>query len=528
MLKVTVHDGSAALRIQVEGKLTAPWVEELEHCWHTAKSAAQGKPMVLDLRDLDYADQAGKYLVKWMHSQGVEVVAKSLPGQEWLRELTGKVVALLALTLMLAQISTAEPLRLTLRKAVEIAVSRDGNARIQLADESVKQAELRSKQARAALLPNVDGYIAYQDQTRNLKAFGFDVKLPIPGVSIPTFVGPFSTIDGRLNASQSVFDFAAIKRYQSSKVAINGVKADRDNTNDQVAAQVARTYLSVLKTAADVEVAQANVELAQAVLKLVEQQKAAGTGVGIEVTRAKVQLANEKQRLLVVRNDRRRAQLNLLRAVGLRLDTEIELDGKLAYKPADVAEESAATKKALGARADYKAQAEKERSAQLSGSATAWERLPSVAAIGDYGAIGTSLNNALPTRTVGIQVRVPVFDGGRRDARRAESASQYRQEQARTRDLKEQIELEVRTALDSLRSAAEQVNVSQEGLQLSEEELASARRRYSAGVATSVEITDAQTRLERARDNQVAALFAFNVARVDLAQAQGVIEEVIE
>ena len=44
-------------------------------------------------------------------------------------------------------------------------------------------------------------------------------------------------------------------------------------------------------------------------------------------------------------------------------------------------------------------------------------------------------------------------------------------------------------------------------------------RRYDAGVAGSLEVTDAQTRLERARDNQTAALFQYNVARVDLAQA---------
>ena len=60
----------------------------------------------------------------------------------------------------------------------------------------------------------------------------------------------------------------------------------------------------------------------------------------------------------------------------------------------------------------------------------------------DYGTIGSSMDNALPTRTYGVQVRVPVFDGGRRDARRAESESQYRQERTRTRDLREQVELE--------------------------------------------------------------------------------------
>ena len=52
-----------------------------------------------------------------------------------------------------------------------------------------------------------------------------------------------------------------------------------------------------------------------------------------------------------------------------------------------------------------------------------------------------------------------------------------------TNDLKEQIELDVRLALDALRSAEEQVKVAKEGLGLAENELAQARRRYDAGVA---------------------------------------------
>ena len=95
----------------------------------------------------------------------------------------------------------------------------------------------------------------------------------------------------------------------------------------------------------------------------------------------------------------------------------------------------------------------------------------------------------------------------------------------RTNDLKEQIELDVRLALDALRSAEEQVKVAKEGLELAENELAQARRRYDAGVAGGLEVTDAQTRLERARDNQTAALYQYNVARVDLAQAMGNVRE---
>ena len=127
-----------------------------------------------------------------------------------------------------------------------------------------------------------------------------------------------------------------------------------------------------------------------------------------------------------------------------------------------------------------------------------------------------------------MTLRVPLFDGGRRDARRAESASLYRQEHIRAADLKDQIELDVRTALDSLRSADAQVQAANEGLELAENELAQARRRYQAGVTNSVEVTDAQTRLDRARDNQITALYNYNLARIDLGTAMGTIESMIQ
>jgi outer membrane protein TolC len=214
--------------------------------------------------------------------------------------------------------------------------------------------------------------------------------------------------------------------------------------------------------------------------------------------------------------------------MGLRLDTAVELTDRLRFIPVDTVAIEQALPEALKARADYRTQQEREHSAGLNSSAVRYERLPSVAAFADYGAIGPGFDAALPTRTYGISVRVPVFDGGRRDARRAEAQSLYRQEKLRTNDLKEQIELDIRLALDSLHSAEDQVKVAQDGLALAENESAQARRRYDAGVASSLEVTDAQTRLERARDNQIAALFNYSLARIDLGQALGTIRKMIE
>ena len=58
--------------------------------------------------------------------------------------------------------------------------------------------------------------------------------------------------------------------------------------------------------------------------------------------------------------------------------------------------------------------------------------------------------------------------------------------------------------------------------------MAQARRRYDAGVAAGLEVTDAQTRLERARDNSIAALYGYNLARLDLAQATGTVRSMVQ
>lgn len=415
-------------------------------------------------------------------------------------------------------------LRLSLRRAVEIATSPEGAARIQLADEAAIQAKARFAQARAALLPSLEGAVTQQNQVQNLASFGLRITVPIPGFVFPTIVGPYNLFDARISATQPVLDFSSIRRLQASRFAVRAAKSDRENTGQAVGAQVAKAYLSALKAAADVATAQANVELAGALLRQAESLKSAGTGTGIEVTRQRVQLANERQLLLVAENERRRARLQLLKAMNLRLDTDLELTDRLSYTPVEAAELEDAKANALRSRQDYRAQRERQENARLAAGSVSLERLPSVASFANYGTIGSGVDRAFPTRTYGVTLRVPVFDGGRREARHAEAASQARQERVRAADLKDQIDLDVRLAADELASAADEVTVASEGLALAENELAQARRRVDAGVAIPLEVTDAQTRLSRARDNRTQALFHHEQARIDLGQATGTLE----
>jgi|SRR5579871_6476698 len=420
------------------------------------------------------------------------------------------------------------PLQLSMKRAVELATSPEGNTNIQLADEAVRQAQARVKQARSAFLPNVDGTAGEQNVVQNLVAQGLtDFKLPL-GIRLPSRVGPYNSVAIQATASELV-DLSLIRRWQSAKTSVHASKSERDDADERIAGVVAKAYVAALRARANLEAVHADVTLAEALLKQAENEKNAGTGTGIDVTRNKVQVANERQRELVAQNEQNRTQFELLRTIGLRLDTSLEFTDKLEFLPMEPTTLEEAKAEAMKSRADLKAQQEKEDSARLSASAVRMEQLPSITAFGNYGSNGSGLDGVmLPTRAVGASLKIPVFDSGRRSGRRAEANSQYRQEKIRTADLMAQIELDLRESLDSMHSATEQLQVAKDGLALSENELAQAQRRYSAGVANGVEVTDAQTRLERARENQIDALFNYNVARVNLGQAEGILRRIIQ
>lgn len=428
--------------------------------------------------------------------------------------------------LLLAQ--AGQPIELSLKRAVELSLAPEGAARARIAAEGVKLADARRREAQAALLPYLDGTAEYRDQTVNLQAFGinfgnFLAGLPIPLPRVSPISGPFQVFDARFNARQSLFDFSSIERYRAAKRAKTAAEFDLETARNQTAETVARAYLAAARADAAVETAKANQALAEAIVKQARSVKDAGTGTGIEVTRAQVQLSDTRQRLVVAENERRRTRLQLLRAIGLAPSYEPVLSDPLAYRAAAAQTVEAALAAAKAERAEVQAQQSREESARLGYGAAKAERYPTAGVFANYGSIGGAINNALPTYTIGIRMSVPLFNGGLTETHRAQAAAALRQEAIRSRDLLDQIELEVRLALDALQSAEEQVRVAREGLTQSENELAQARRRYEAGVANSLEVTDAQTRLERARENSIAALFNHNLARVSLAAATGAI-----
>lgn len=297
-------------------------------------------------------------------------------------------------------------------------------------------------------------------------------------------------------------------------------------TKRDTTATVGLLYVEALRAEAAVKAKQANLTLAQELLKLASDRKAAGVATGLDVTREEVQLENERQQLLIAENDVETAKLNLTRTLGINFGVRVVLTDELKLVDTPTQGPDEALSVAHQHRLELRAQESRHKLASLSLSSVSSERVPSLSFNGDYGWIGLKPDEAVGTHTVGVTLSVPIFDGGQRESRISETRSRVRQEAIRMKDVSDQVTLEVRNALLTLTSTRQQVTVAQKGLALAQKELTFARDRFSAGLTTNIDVTNAQAALARGRDNLVEALFRYNASRINLARAQGQLEQI--
>ena len=414
------------------------------------------------------------------------------------------------------QVSTADnlpELRLSLQDAMQAAV--ETNPSVQLSREQIQAAQSIASTRLGALLPSLSGNASYANRRFFLGSFAGR-----GGQS-----DPLDFYNLRAFLSQNLFSLSLIQQWRASRAGVEVSSLDSEVIKRDTMATVALGYLGALRSKEAVKARQANVTLNGKLLRLARERKAAGVATRLDVTRAAVQFKTEKQRLLVAENAAARSKLNLLRAMGLPYDIHLILIDRLDLVKIPKQNLKEALQVAKARRVELQAQQRRERLARLNLSSIRAERVPSLVGTGDVGLLGNQIPDAVNTHNVQVLMTIPIFDGGQREGRISESRSLVRQESIRTRDMQAQVALEVRDALMTLDSTAEQITVAQQGLQLSLKELNLAKERFSVGVVTNIEVTNAQNSLAAARDTLIEALFNFHVARVNLARAQGRLEE---
>ena len=389
------------------------------------------------------------------------------------------------------------------------------------------EAEARVRQRRADLLPTVSSYVQEAGRTFNTSTLGID--FPATPGNPPLFdprgqvEGPVNTLDVRGRVQQNLLDLSAIGRVRQAQAQARSSNADADATAEQAATVATNAYVRAMRADADLRARQADTVLATELLRIAQSQLQAGTGIGLDVTRARAQLAATRASLIGSRNARDHAHLDLLRSLALPLGTDVALTDSLspAATTEAIPDEAALVAQALSNRPDLVAEEERIRAAKQGLSAIKAERLPSLGLVADDGVIGKNGAKLLNTYTWGLQVTLPIFDGFKREARVQEQQSVVKEAEIRRRDLEQQAQVDVRGALLDIANAREQLDAATERLRLAEQEVVQARDRFNAGVAGNADVVNASLALTASRTLVNDAETAYQLARVSLARAIG-------
>jgi outer membrane protein TolC len=423
---------------------------------------------------------------------------------------------LLPASLMSAAISSAQapaPYRLTLREAVQRAL--ENNVNVLTAWTQVNEAEAVRTRYHSALLPHVLSESYAKLQTLSLNAFGLT---GISTIVLPDVTGPFSNYDFRFFAQQSIIDRQSYHGWKASEHVVDAANLGYEGACDLAILAAANLYLSSQSAAARIEAAQSQVTAADALYKLAKDKHDTGTATGVDVLRAQVQLANDKQALLAAQNQYKQSLVVLARTLGMSPGTPLELADPLSFRPLPPLQAERLLPGALLARPDYLALASERQATVERQRANRARYYPKLSIGGSYGEFGRSIGGVTGIGGIQAQIDITVFDRDR-TGEGQQITAQLRRIDYQITDLRRGIEEDIREALLNIESTAQQVVVAKEGQELAQRELELTQDRFQSGTANNVEVVTAQDQLARAQENYILAVSSHTGAKFALAAA---------
>ena len=396
-----------------------------------------------------------------------------------------------------------------------------GHPQLQLARTQTQVASSRVDQARAGYLPQLTVTASYQRTTGNFS--------PRPGTTVATATGSwtlnpaYDLFNVGLGAQQLLYDFGQASSRISAAEAIYGAQASTERVVKlQVTLAVRRAYYQASAQKSLLGVARESLENQRRHLAQIQGFVTVGTRPNIDLVQARSDVANAQYSLTAAQGafDASRAQLN--QAAGLMADTDYDV---MEEAPAPLDDEDqplqALVDKALAARPEFVA-LERQRVAQEAAiRAGKGAYGPTLSAQAGATEAGIALNNMVPNWNVGVALAWPIFQGGLTRAQVREAELGLDTLSAQRNALVLPVQLDVDQARLVVRSAKAGLEAAQSFVANARERLRLAEGRYTQGVGSIIELSDAQLAATNASAQLVQARFTLASARAQLLGALG-------
>ena len=404
------------------------------------------------------------------------------------------------------------PQSLSIAATVDLALRHHPSLRA--ANAAVQSSDASLTLARAAYFPTLS---VSGSATRTDGAFVFNP-------SIPPRIQSYNTYTTGLAAQQTIYDFGKTDgRVSSAHELYNASTINYAFSRMNVIANAEIAYYSVLQAQRVVDVNKETLAQTQAHLQEAQAYYRVGTRPQFDVTTAQVNVANANVNLISSKNQLRIAGLQLENSMGVHSDTPYGFSDTLGVPPFSLTLDSAKII-ALNVRQDLLAARASVQSSQSLVSSASGQRLPTLALAGAWN--WSSFNFPLQSRwNAGVTLSLPLFQGFGIDAQVDQAEANLESAQANFSLTVENALLDVEQNYLSVKEAADRIDATSKLVGQATENLEIAEGRYSFGVGSAIEITDAQLTRSGARLSNIQALYDYNTSLIKLERAMGVLDK---
>ncbi len=444
---------------------------------------------------------------------------------------------------------------MSLRECVQITLR--SNPGLMAAGEQRDAARGRTQQARAPLLPQVNGSgsasISQSPERQSL--IGGDLRSSPKNRYQQAGVG--------VSVEQSIIDVSSWKSAAGARASQASVDASFRTSQEAIVLAVERTYYNYLKTIHLLQVAEENLKVGEQQLKLAEKRREVGIGVEADILKARAQRAQNELAVINAEKEVHVAQATLSHLMGIPLDSPIvveDIPPDEAAAPAPQADVEAA----LAARPEIVDQRHRVRAAEFSLGAAKARRIPTLgfqfgydylldgrnktfdqilgsdsrSRISDFdSADGSFVLETFPTRLdtldivtdsdpygswrASLALSLPIFTGGSTRGRINEARALAFAERANLAQLERDARLETQTSTLNVAAAARAIEVSRDGVLAAEEDLRVTQGSYTQGLLPILNLVQAQAALVDSRNAFVSATYDYRIALAELDRALG-------
>jgi outer membrane protein len=399
-----------------------------------------------------------------------------------------------------------------LQRCLEIGLQQ--NPRLIGSQRALDGAKARVVQAQADYYPELFIETDYSRSKGNLSS---------TGNSGSASASDLNSYVAYLGLNQNVYDFGRREyRVQASKEDLKTYGWDLKDTRLGVIDEIRQSYYGVLLADRGEKVREQELDRTQLFLRQARGFYQVGLKPKIDVTQAELEVTKAQRALLQAQNAFLLSRVALNKALGLteappyQLKDDLEAD-RVQWRLEDLKQEALQGQPTLNR---FRALVQFWEAQVKGAERNFWPLLGGTARFG-RNSTEIPLVDYTETWNVGLQLTVPIFSGYESRAKVDEFRAAWGQAKANVRNQELQILNDVQNQYLNLVLAGKQIEVAQEAVGTSRENLELAQGRYQAGVGTMLEVNDARVSWVQAENDYTQSLYDYRSARFKLERTLG-------